>query len=84
MIQNTLIKLPTEAYNGLIRLLVDICKRNDINSLKWCADKNLIGKIEKQNMTVHRWFAAKALCGATFNLHGQIANEVNELLTPKS
>lgn len=70
-----------KAYNALIDLLVDICKRNDIKKLLWKADKSLIGKVDKQNMTVHRWFAAKACPGDyLYNLHGQIAKEVNEIL----
>lgn len=70
-----------KAYNALIALLVDICKRNDIKKLLWKADKSLIGKVDKQNMTVHRWFAAKACPGDyLYNLHGQIAKEVNEIL----
>lgn len=70
-----------KAYNALIALLVDICKRNDIKKLLWKADKSLIGKVDKQNMTVHRWFAAKACPGDyLYNLHDQIAKEVNEIL----
>ena len=52
-----------KAYAGLIELLVDICKRNGIKDLKWKADKSLIGQPDKQNMTVHRWFANKACPG---------------------
>ena len=70
-----------KAYQSLITLLVDICKRNGIKELKWKADKNLIGQVDKQNMTVHRWFAAKACPGDyLYNLHGQIAKEVNAKL----
>lgn len=66
------------AYKSLVRLLVDICKRNDIKELKWKADKSLIGQPEKQNMTVHRWFAATECPGKhLYDLHGQIAAEVN-------
>lgn len=69
------------AYNALIDLLVDICKRNGIPKLLWKADKNLIGQVDKQNMTVHRWFAAKACPGDwLYNRHGQIADEVNSRL----
>lgn len=69
------------AYKGLINLLVDICKRNNIKELKWKADKSLIGKPEEQNMTVHRWFANKSCPGEyLYERHGQIAAEVNALL----
>ena len=70
-----------EAYASLIDLLVDICKRNNIKALLWKADKNLIGQINKQNMTVHRWFAAKSCPGDwLYNRHGEIADEVNKRL----
>lgn len=74
------------AYKALIELLVDICKRNpDIGTLKWQGDKRLIGQIAKQNMTVHRWFAAKACPGDyLYNLHPQIAKEVNARLGVKT
>ena len=69
------------AYASLIKLCADICKRNGIKKLLWKGDKNLIGQIDKQNMTVHRWFSSKACPGDyLYNRHGQIANEVNALL----
>lgn len=69
------------AYKSLINLLVDICQRNNIKELKWKADKSLIGKVEEQNMTVHRWFANKACPGEyLYSRHGQIAAEVNARL----
>lgn len=70
-----------KAYAALIELLVDICKRNNIKQLKWKADKSLIGQTDKQNMTVHRWFANKACPGDyLFDRHGKIAEEVNSRL----
>lgn len=73
------------AYEALIKLLVDICKRNGIKKLLWKGDKSLIGKVDKQNMTVHRWFANKACPGDyIYNRLGKIANEVNENLGVKS
>lgn len=69
------------AYKSLINLLVDICKRNNIKELKWKADKSLIGQVDKQNMTVHRWFAKKSCPGDyLYKLHGQIAQDVNSKL----
>lgn len=68
-------------YNSLINLCVDICKRNGIKELKWKADKSLIGKVEEQNMTVHRWFANKACPGDyIYNRLGEIAFKVNQKL----
>ena len=49
------------ALNSLIKLVADICKRNDIDKLLWENDPKLIGQVDKQNMTVHRWFQA-TLC----------------------
>jgi N-acetyl-anhydromuramyl-L-alanine amidase AmpD len=72
-----------KAYNALIVLIADICKRNNIKELKWKGDKSLIGQVDKQNMTVHRWFAQKSCPGNyLYNLHGQIAKEVNVKLNP--
>lgn len=70
-----------KVYAALIDLCTDICKRNNIKELKWKADKSLIGQVDKQNMTVHRWFANKACPGDyLYNLHGEIAAAVNKRL----
>lgn len=69
------------AYKALIKLVVDICKRNGIKELKWKANKNLVGQVDKQNMTVHRWFANKECPGDyLYSRMGQIAEEVNKKL----
>lgn len=69
------------ALKALINLCADICKRNNIKELKWKGDKNLIGQVDKQNMTVHRWFANKSCPGNyLYERHGYIAEEVNKLL----
>lgn len=68
-------------YKTLIKLCADICKRNGIKELKWKADKTLVGKVDQQNMAVHRWFANKACPGDyIYTRLGQIASEVNALL----
>lgn len=69
------------AYNALIQLVADICKRNNIKKLLWKNDKSLIGQVDKQNMTLHRWFA-NTLCPATFLIdhHADIAEQVNKIL----
>lgn len=73
------------AYKSLIKLVADICKRNGIKELKWKADKSLIGQVDKQNMTVHRWFANKSCPGEyLYSRHGQIAAEVNAILKGSS
>lgn len=67
-----------KAYKSLINLLVDICKRNNINGLRWKNDKSLIGQVGKQNMTVHRWFSNKSCPGEyLMSKMGDIAAEVN-------
>lgn len=69
------------AYKALIDLLVDICQRNKIGKLLWKNDKTLIGQVDKQNMTVHRWFSPKECPGEyLFSRHAQIADEVNKRL----
>lgn len=74
-------KVNDKAYAALIELVADICKRNGIKELKWKADKSLVGKVDQQNMTVHRWFANKSCPGDyLYNLHGDIAKKVNAKL----
>lgn len=73
------------AYNALIQLVADICKRNNIKQLLWKADKNLIGQVDKQNMTVHRWFANKSCPGEyLYERHSDIAAKVNAILNAES
>lgn len=70
-----------KAYSALIELCADICKRNGIKGLKWKGDKSLIGQVNKQNMTVHRWFANKSCPGDyLYERHGDIAEKVNKLI----
>ena len=71
-----------KAYESLIQLLADICRRNPgIGRLRWKGDKHLVGQVQQQNMTVHRWFAAKACPGNyLYDHHGAIADEVNRRL----
>ena len=69
------------AYHALIRLCADICKRNGIKRLLWRGDKSLIGQVDQQNMTVHRWFAATACPGDwLYERMGDIAEAVNQKL----
>jgi len=74
-------KVNDKAYDALLDLLTDICKRNGIKKLLWKGDKSLIGQVDKQNMTVHRWFANKSCPGDyLYNKHWEIAEEVNKRL----
>lgn len=62
------------AYNKLIELCVDICKRNGIPKLTWTGDKN-------GTLTVHRMFASTACPGPyLYNKMPEIAAEVNRRL----
>lgn len=71
-----------KAYAALIDLCTDICKRNGIKKLLWKADKSLIGQVDKQNMTVHRWFANKSCPGDyLYSRHSEIAELVNMRLS---
>lgn len=74
-------KVTDAAMTALIELVADICRRNDIKQLLWKGDKKLIGQVDKQNMTVHRWFAKKACPGDyLYGKHDYIAAEVNKRL----
>lgn len=66
------------AYNSLILLVTDICQRNGIDELKWQGNPDLIGQIDQQNMTVHRWFSNKSCPGDyLYNKHPEIVQLVN-------
>lgn len=87
-VANTVAKHPwpvsDAAYEALIDLVTDICQRNGIKRLLWKGDKALIGQVDKQNMTVHRWFQNKACPGDwLYSRHGAIAEEVNRRLSAK-
>ena len=69
------------AYAALIDLCTDICRRNGIKKLLWQADSSLIGQAHRQNLTAHRWFAAKACPGDyLYSRFGDIAAQVNTRL----
>lgn len=73
------------AYAKLILLVADICRRNNIKELKWQANKNLMGQIDKQNMVVHRWTSSKSCPGDyLFDKHYDIAKQVNNILSSES
>lgn len=59
------------AYNSLIKLCVDICKRNGIKELKFTGDQN-------GSLTYHYMFAATGCPGTWIKNHTQdICNKVN-------
>lgn len=70
------------AYKSLLNLVTDICKRNGIKKLVWSNSKSdRVNHTNGCNMTVHRDYANKSCPGDyLYNLHGQIAAEVNKRL----
>ena len=70
------------AYNALIKLVADICKRNNIKKLVWSTSKaDRVNHRNGCNMTVHRDFANKSCPGDyLYNRHGKIAEAVNKIL----
>lgn len=73
------------AYAALLDLVTDICRRNNIKKILWKADKNLIGQVALQNMTAHRWFAAKACPGDyLYERYYALADAINKRLGESS
>lgn len=71
----------SKVMDSLVKLCADICIRNGIPELRWKADKTLIGLVDRQNITVHRWFAAKACPGDyIYSRLGQIAADANKII----
>lgn len=70
------------AYNALINLLADICKRNGIKKLVWSTNRNdRVNHKNGCNMTVHRDYANKSCPGDyLYERHGAIAAAVNKKL----
>lgn len=74
-----------KALSSLIKLCADICIRNGIPKLLWKGDKSLIGQVDQQNMTSHRWFANTDCPGNyLFSKYGYIADEVNKIINGES
>lgn len=71
-----------EAYKALIKLVTDICQRNNIEKLVWSEDSaTRIKHLDGANMTVHRDFANKACPGDyLYSRMGDIASQVNKNL----
>lgn len=70
------------AMSSLIKLVADVCKRNNINKLVWSDNKDdRINHRNGCNMTVHRDFKNKDCPGAyLMSQMPYIASEVNKLL----
>lgn len=70
------------AYKKLVKLCIDICKRNGLTKVLWIEDKNTslnyTPKAGECVLTVHRWFANKSCPGTwMYSRMGQLANEIN-------
>lgn len=74
-----------EAYNALLNLVEDICRRNGKKKLLWMPDRDkalaYAPKSDEMVLTVHRWFANKACPGDyLYARHKSIALDVTERL----
>lgn len=67
-----------KAFNALIDLVTDICRRNNIKEIKWKNDRNLVNKVDQQNLVAHQ-FVAPTACPGPYLLSkfSEIANRVN-------
>lgn len=75
-------------YQSLIKLCVDICKRNGKTKLIWISDKttalNYSPKSDEMLLTVHRWYANKSCPGDwLFSRLGDLATKVTAQLQPE-
>lgn len=74
-----------KVYASLIKLCVDICKRNGKTKLLWFGDKtkslNYSPKSNEMVLTVHRWFANKSCPGNwLYARMGDLASKVTSQL----
>lgn len=72
-----------EAYQSLINLSIDCCRRNGIKRVLWFGDKDTSLAYEPEDgeavITLHRWFKAKACPGDwMYERMSQYAAAVNE------
>lgn len=73
-------------YNSLLKLCIDICKRNGKKKLLWLGSKdktlNYAPKSDEMVLTVHRWFANKSCPGNwLYSRLGELATKVTTELT---
>ena len=75
----------SKVYATLVKLCVDICKRNGKKKLLWISNKskalNYVPKSDEMILTVHRWFANKSCPGNwLYSRLGKLATEVTKQL----
>ena len=73
-------------YETLIKLCIDICRRNGKKKLLWFGDKNKTlnysPKADEMVITVHRWFASKSCPGDwLYSRLGDLAKKVTAELS---
>lgn len=78
----------SKVYKSLVKLCVDICKRNNKTKLLWFNDKaktlNYNPKSNEMVLTVHRWFDNKSCPGNwLYNRLGKLAKTVTRKLQKK-
>lgn len=78
--------LNSAVYNSLVKLCVDICKRNGKKKLLWLGSKdktlNYAPKSDEMVLTVHRWFANKSCPGNwLYSRLGELATKVTTELS---
>ena len=76
-------------YDTLVKLCIDICKRNGKKKLIWFGDKakslNYSPKPDEMVLTVHRWFANKSCPGDwLYARMGDLAKKVTAALADSS
>lgn len=69
-------------YSKLVKLCVDICKRNGLKKVLWISDKTKSLAYSPKSgecvLTVHRWFANKSCPGEwLYSRMGQLADDIN-------
>ena len=79
----------SKVYATLVKLCVDICKRNGKKKLIWFGDKaktlNYTPKSDEMILTVHRWFANKSCPGNwLYSRLDKLATEVTKQLGGKT
>ena len=75
----------SKVYATLVKLCVDICKRNGKKKLLWISNKskalNYVPKSDEMILTVHRWFDNKSCPGNwLYSRLGKLATEVTKQL----
>lgn len=76
----------SKVYATLVKLCVDICKRNGKKKLLWISNKskalNYVPKSDEMILTVHRWFANKSCPGNwLYSRLDKLATEVTKQLS---